>query len=117
MNQHNTAKFRSQRLATTLLPEKNSDLKEVKETPVLTLGFGEKTSNEQIWSPTGHGGAARREDVQKGFRWDIRVVDGEGRRDVSKLADQDPFPSQSMLPLLFPCSWHIYFGNTSLACN
>lgn len=26
-----------------LLLEKNSDLKEVKETPVLTLGFGEKS--------------------------------------------------------------------------
>lgn len=42
MNQHNAAKFRSQTLATMLLLEKNGDLKEVKETPVLTLGFGEK---------------------------------------------------------------------------
>lgn len=42
MNQHNAAKFRSQTLATMLLLEKNGDLKEVKETPGLTLGFGEK---------------------------------------------------------------------------
>lgn len=42
MNQHNAAKFRSQTLATMLLLEKNGDLKEVKENPVLTPGFGEK---------------------------------------------------------------------------
>ena len=42
MNQHNTAKFRSQMLATMLFLEKTSDLKEAKETPILTLGFGEK---------------------------------------------------------------------------
>lgn len=118
MNQHNAAKFRSQTLATTLLLEKNGDLKEAKETPVLTPGLGEKKPpNEQIWSQTGHGGAALREDARKGFRWDIRVEDGEGREDVSELADRHPFPSQLMFPLLFPYSWHIYFGNTSLVCN
>lgn len=37
---------------------------------------------------------------------------------MSELADQHPFPNQLMLPpSLFPYSWHIYFGNTSLACN
>jgi len=80
----------------------------VKETPVLTPAFGEtKPPNEQIWSQTGHGGAALREDVQKGFRWDIGVVDEEGRRDVSELADQHPFPSRWMLPLLCPYSTFI----------
>lgn len=47
MNQHNAAKFRSQTLTTTPLPEKNSDLKEVKEPPHPDPRFwGKKKRNQ-----------------------------------------------------------------------
>lgn len=112
MNQHNAAKFRSQRLPITLLLEQGGDLEEVKDNPRPDPGlWGKKPPNEQIWSQTGHGGAALREDARAGFGWGITVVGGEGR------GDQHPFPSQSWLPLLTPCSQDVYFGNTSSVCN
>lgn len=100
MNQHNAAKFRSQTHPTTLRLEKNSDLKEVKEPPQPDPRSweGGGTPNEQIWSQTGYGGAALREDVPKGFRWDMQVVDGEGAGRPTPLPQpvdaSPPFPLQ-----------------------